>query len=79
MRGRHDAAVVLAVAQIEGMTQLMHGFLEETPAQQRKIRGKTIELLPQPVHGNHGARAAHLGFSENVFQDGDVKIDIGNR
>src|SRR4029077_11675334 len=75
----HDAAVVLTVTQAEGVPYFMNGFFNETSAKHGIVTIKPVELLPQPMHGNYGARTAHLGFSKNVFQDGDVKIDIRNR
>ena len=79
MRGRHDAAVVLAMAEIESVAQLVNGFFEQALAEQGIVAFEAIEFLAQAVSGNNGARPGHLGFSENVFQDGDVEIDVGHR
>jgi hypothetical protein len=60
------------------VAQLVDGFFKEALAEQGIIPIESVELLVQAVGGNQGARAAHLGFSENVLQDWDVEIDIGN-
>src|SRR5271165_4090507 len=39
---------------------------------------KTVELLPQPVRREHGARATHLRFAENKSKNRDIEIDSRN-
>ena len=74
----HGAAVVLAVTKIEGVTQLVNGFLEEALAEKGIVAVEAVELLPQAIGGDDGAGSAHLGFPENVFQDRDIEVDIGD-
>jgi hypothetical protein len=79
MRGRHDALVVFAVPEIQGVAQLVDRFFEETLIKQAVIPLKPVELLAQPVCGNDCTWAGHLRFSEDVFQNRDVEIDVGDR
>ena len=66
------------MAQVQGVTQLVDGFFEETLAEQGIVPLETVKLLAQAVYGNHGARPAHLGFSEYILQDGNIEIEVGN-
>src|ERR1700756_220147 len=61
------------------MTKFVHGLFQESLAKQIIIAVKAVELLTQPMNRNDGAGPPDLGFSENVFKDRDVKIDVGNR
>ena len=75
----HGTLVVLAVAEIESVAQFVNGFFEEALAEEGIVAIEAVELLAQTVRGDDGAGAAHLGFAENVFQDRNVEVDIGDR
>jgi len=78
VRRSHGTAVVLAMAEIKGVTKFMNAFFEQTLAQQCVVGLEPVKLLAQAVIGNESAWAPHLRFSEHVFQNGDVQVDLGD-
>ncbi len=76
--GGHGAAVVLAVAEIEGVAEFVDGFFQEALAEQGVVAVEAVELLVEAVGGDYGARASHLSFAENVLENGDVEIEVGD-
>ena len=76
--GGHGAAVVLAVTEIESVTEFVDGFFEEAMAEQGVVAIEAVELLVEAVGGDDGAGTSHLSFAEDVFQDGDVEIEVSD-
>ena len=76
MGGGHNAAVVLAVAEIESVAEFVDGLFDESLAEEGAVGIKSIELLPEAEGGDDSTRASELGFAENIFQDWNVEIDI---
>src|ERR1035441_2376597 len=78
MRGRHRAGVVVAVREIEGVSDLVYRFLDEPLHQDAGVMRQAIELLLQPVERDDCARAAHLRLAENKSQNGNVEVRAGH-
>ncbi len=72
--GSHGAGIVVAVREIDGMSDLVNGFLDEAVEQEIGVWRKSVKLLAQAMEGDDGARTSHLGFAEDKRQNGDVKI-----
>lgn len=66
----HDAAVVLAVGQPEGVAKLVHGLLERPKFEQVPVGGG------QAVRGDHSGPAAHVGLAEDEVEGVDVQVDV---
>jgi hypothetical protein len=66
------------MVEMEGVTEFVNGFFEQSLAEQGVVEVEAVELLAQTVERNDGAGASQLRFAENVFQDWDVKIDRGD-
>jgi hypothetical protein len=75
----HHAAVVLAVAEIEGVAEFVDGLFDESLAEEGVVGIKSVELLPEAEDRDDGTRARELGFAENIFQDWNVEIHIRHR
>ena len=66
----------MAMMKIQGVTQFMDGFFEQSLAEQVMVAIEAVELLVQTMGGDNGATASHLGLAENVFQDGYVQVNV---
>lgn len=61
--------------EMERVSELVDGFLEQPLLQRFLIRRQTIELVVQAVRGYYGARPTHLCLAENECENWNVQVN----
>src|SRR5437879_5737859 len=66
------------MTKVQRVPQFVNGFFQQALTEQGVILIQTVKFLPQSECRDHGARSAHLGLAENVFENWDIKIDLSH-
>ena len=65
----------MAVQKPECVAQLMYNFLDGSGEKQTFILAQAVELIPQPVYGGNCSLFTKHSLSEDVSEDGNVKVN----
>src|SRR5271157_1498678 len=74
VRWSHGTAEVVAVREVQGVSQFVHRLSEQAIGKQVEVGRQAIKLLHEAMVGNDGDGASQLCFAENESENRDVEV-----